>query len=109
MPIHWHPRNDYERVDFEQRQDRIKRHVNLAFKATKLSKRDFTRICFPYSLDIASDSKNIFNWLYHGQISKPMLIPFAKATGVPVEFLLGEENKIVEWELESKLRQTHKS
>ena len=108
MPKHKRPRNDYERVDFEEREARIKRNINLAFEATKLSKRDFTRICFPGSCDITSDSKNVFNWLRTGQIAKPMLIPFSKATGVPLAFLLGEEDKIVEWDLESKLRQTHK-
>ena len=104
MPAYNHPRNDEERVDFEQRKALIKRRVNLAFEASGLSKRDFSRRCFPYSLDIESHSKNIYNWLKTGQISKPMLIPFAKAADVPVEFLLGEDDKIVEWELEARIR-----
>lgn len=68
----------------------IKHHVNLAFEATDLSKKDFAKLCFPNSCDITSDSKNVFNWLRTGQISKPMLIPFARAADVSVEFLLGE-------------------
>lgn len=86
MPKHRQPYN----VDPE-RSARIKHHVNLAFEATNLSKKDFTKLCFPNSRDMTTDSKNVFNWLRTGQISKPMLIPFARASGVSVEFLLGEK------------------
>ena len=103
MPIYRKPRNEYEKTEMVLRKKKTKSNVNLAFDATNLSKRDFTRIIFPYSRHTTPDSKNIFNWLKTGQIAKPMLIPFSRATGVPIEFLLGEENKMLERELKSKI------
>lgn len=102
MPIYRKPRNEYEKTESVRRKEKTKSNVKLAFDATNLSKREFSKRIFPYSRHTAPD-KNIFNWLNTGQISKPMLIPFSRVTGVPIEFLLGEEYEMLERELKSKI------
>ena len=104
MPIHRKPRNEFEKIDRVRRKEKIKSNVNLAFDSLNLSKREFAKRVFPYSIYIIDDSKNVFNWLRTGQIAKPMLIPFSRVTGVPIEFLLGEENEKLEQKLKSKIR-----
>jgi len=103
MPMYRKPRNEYEKIEWVRRKEMVKSNVNLAFDSLNLSKREFTKRVFPYSTNITDDSKNVFNWLRTGQMTKPMLIPFSRATGVPIEFLLGEENKMLERELKSKI------
>ena len=99
-------------LDPDSADDAVEKEIQRRVKAlidgicndeTGVTYKDFAKQVFPgrKESEYTGLSKNIFNWHKRGKIAKNNLIPFARATNVSVEFLLGapvEESQPEPWQ-----------